>query len=75
MDFSNLVGFASVEEDAFGGGGLSSVNVGHDTNVAVHGQFYLAEGGGGGGLEVDILGYHGFREDDERLMTCIIERT
>ncbi len=36
VDLPNLVGFTSVEKDAFGGSSFPSVNVGHDTNVAIH---------------------------------------
>mmetsp|Transcript_13797 Transcript_13797/g.29364 ORF Transcript_13797/g.29364 Transcript_13797/m.29364 type:complete len:399 (-) Transcript_13797:249-1445(-) len=56
VDLSNLVGFSGVVEDTFGGGGLSSIDVGHDTDVAVHGNVNFTVGGGRGGGEVDVLG-------------------
>jgi cysteine sulfinate desulfinase/cysteine desulfurase-like protein len=42
VHLANLVRLASVEEDALGGGGLASVDVGHDADVAVHGQIHVA---------------------------------
>ena len=67
MDLADLVRFSSVVEDAFGGGGFTGVDVGHDTDVAVHGKGYLAEFGGGGFGEVEVLGLGGgsFIQDDE----------
>lgn len=35
MHFTNLVRLSSVVQDAFRGGGLAGINVGHDTNVSV----------------------------------------
>ena len=69
MDLTDFVGFSSVVEDAFGGGGLSGVNVGHDTDVAVVFEPDFAVGGGGGGIEVDVLelGAAECVEDDEGL--------
>jgi hypothetical protein len=33
MDFTDLVGDAGVEQDAFGRRGLAGINVGHDADV------------------------------------------
>jgi len=43
--------------------------VGHDSDVAVQGEFDFAVGGGGGFVEVDVLGYSDVTEDDEGLLT------
>jgi hypothetical protein len=64
VDFTNLVGFTSVVENTFGGGGFPGVNVCHNTDVTVLGELNLAIFGGGGGFEVNVLGYGDFVEDD-----------
>ena len=42
VDLTDLVALTAVVQDSLGGGGLTGVNVSHDTNVAVLGQFSLA---------------------------------
>ena len=56
VDFSDFVRLSSVVQDTFGGGGLSGINVRHDTNVTVHGKLDLTERGRRSLLKIDILG-------------------
>ena len=67
MYLADLVRLSSVVQDALGRGGLSGVDVGHDTDVTVHGEGHLAVGGGRGGLEVEVLSLRDGREDHDRL--------
>ena len=67
MNFADFVRFAGVVEDAFGAGGFSGVDVGHDAYVAIHGKFDLSLGRGGGLVEVDVLDLGRFREDYQGL--------
>jgi len=41
MDLTDFVGLSSVVKDTFGCGGLSGINVSHDTNVTVKSQIDL----------------------------------
>ena len=45
VHLADLVRLSRVEEDAFGRRGLASINVCHDTNVAVHGKINGTSGG------------------------------
>jgi hypothetical protein len=58
VDLTDLVGLSSVEKNTFGGGGLSSINVSHDTDITVESKVDLTLGGRRGDLRVDSLGYH-----------------
>jgi hypothetical protein len=42
VNLTNFVGLSSVVEDTLGRGGFAGINVGHDTDVTVHGEFYFA---------------------------------
>jgi hypothetical protein len=46
MDFSDLVGFSGVEKNALGGCSLSSINMGHNSNVTVQVQINFTLFGG-----------------------------
>ena len=39
IHFAHLVGFAGIVEQAFGGGGLAAVDMGHNPDVATLGQW------------------------------------
>ena len=34
MGFANLVGYAGIEQNSFGSGGLAGVNMGHNADIA-----------------------------------------
>mmetsp|Transcript_894 Transcript_894/g.2071 ORF Transcript_894/g.2071 Transcript_894/m.2071 type:complete len:552 (+) Transcript_894:661-2316(+) len=56
VDLTNLVRFSSVVKNSLGGGGLSGVDVGHDTDVTVKVQVNFTLRGGRSFLFVNILG-------------------
>jgi hypothetical protein len=42
MNLTDLVRLSGVEKNTLSGGGLTGINVGHDTNVSVEGEVDLA---------------------------------
>ena len=55
VDFTDLVGFSGVEQNSFGGCGLSCIDVSHNPNVSVQVQIDLTLLSRRGDLFVNIL--------------------
>jgi hypothetical protein len=68
MNFTDLVRLPGVEKDSFGGRRLSSINVGHDTDISVQVQVDFTLLGRRCNLLVDILSLKR-REEGSRLKT------
>jgi hypothetical protein len=66
MHLADTVYPSGIIQYPLGNCSFPGVNVGHDTNVTVHGELYFAVFGGRSFLEVDLLGLgNGFVEDDQ----------